>query len=849
MTITLDLEKLRAAGGPPQQPPFPHQSQAITALNKVFTFRDNQTKGGLLVLPTGAGKTFTSVKWLGDVALPKNVKILWLAHTFHLLDQAHDTFVQYARWVPQRRTLNIRTISSHPAHFRAADVEPGDDIVIMTTPTAIRNLEPAAVDNRGRPVTSPFKAFVEASRNTRLLVVLDEAHHAPAFGCRNLLLRLRQMVPNLYLLGLTATPTYSDETRRGWLKKLFEQEIIYEAKQTDLIAQNILAAPQFIEMNTGREFEVDDQLYHRLVREHKDLPENLINRLADDSARNDYIVQEYVKHKKSYGKTIIFADRWFQCVYLKEKLLAAGVKADAVYSHIDTDPGSAAARNRRTSDDNHRILQQFKRGTGKNALDVLINVRMLTEGTDVPDVKTVFLTRQTTSTILMTQMIGRALRGTKAGGGKNTANIVLFIDKWRQLINWATPASLDGGTEAGKSQVRGYYPLEYISIHLVEALSRQINQGVNVAPQPFSQFIPVGWYQVELVVSTAANGEAEETASFTEFVMVYEQTRPKFEKFLAAIAPTLSDEWASETLSDAVARPQAQSWLAAHFDPAQDDIGHTLELDLVRLARHLAQRGAPPPFHAFDERDQHDLDRLAQTVLDHRWDDFDTDDYLRAEFARPGSLWPTFYKTYDQFKTAFNGTKERKLYEIRMGRTPKPGPPPPPPPRPDRELTEAEKKQIKQRDGNRCLACGASGKGVRLQIDHIRPVNLGGPTTVENSQTLCSVCNREKNINEINFRITTTQLVSPKEFQLFAPNNNSEDIKRTLTRLVNFFYHCQAVSDIRLHQRSNGRYYANWEIELYAGNDPAWLNRHKKALLKFIKKEPEFSHVKSLKIV
>ena len=41
---------------------------------------------------------------------------------------------------------------------------------------------------------------------------------------------------------------------------------------------------------------------------------------------------------------------------------------------------------------------------------MLINVRMLTEGTDVPDLQTVFLTRQTTSQILMTQMVGRAMR-------------------------------------------------------------------------------------------------------------------------------------------------------------------------------------------------------------------------------------------------------------------------------------------------------------------------------------------------------------------------------------------------------------------------------------------------------
>lgn len=61
----------------------------------------------------------------------------------------------------------------------------------------------------------------------------------------------------------------------------------------------------------------------------------------------------------------------------------------------------------------------------------------LTEGTDVPDIDTVFLTRQTTSQILMTQMIGRALRGPTFGGTEK-ANIVLFVDDWKQKIHWAT---------------------------------------------------------------------------------------------------------------------------------------------------------------------------------------------------------------------------------------------------------------------------------------------------------------------------------------------------------------------------------------------------------------------------
>ena len=442
-------------------------------MKKCFDFDKGQGKGGLLVLPTGAGKTFTTVKWVCDNVVPRNIRVLWLANSFYLLNQAFREICHYACWIPEpRQTLNIRVVSSNPLHDSPSDILLTDDVVVMTTPTAIKNLNSTAEDRSGNRVITNFRKWIEEGNKSGLFVVLDEAHHAPAHGCRHLLIGsddlqpgIRKIVRRTNLLGLTATPTYADDSRKGWLGKIFEGGIIYQADKAKLVHQGILARPNFISRPTGNEFYVPDDLYNRLVREHKDLPEDIIEKLANDSRRNDFIVQEYVQNKERYGKTIIFADRWFQCVYLKTKLLERGIKADAVYSHIEADPGSAEGRNQRTASDNDRILEEFrneKNKDGSEKLDVLINVRMLTEGADVPSVRTVFLTRQTTSQTLMTQMIGRALRGREAGGA-DEANIVMFMDEWKRLIDWATPASLDGGTE--ESQViRGYYPLEYVSI-------------------------------------------------------------------------------------------------------------------------------------------------------------------------------------------------------------------------------------------------------------------------------------------------------------------------------------------------------------------------------------------------
>src|SRR5262249_52270733 len=158
---------------------------------------------------------------------------------------------------------------------------------------------------------------------------------------------------------------------------------------------------------------------------------------------------------------------------------------DAVYSHVEADPAGAEGRKRRTPADNAAVLQRFRDGE----LDVLINVRMLTEGTDVPDVQTVFLTRQTTSTILLTQMVGGALRGPKFGGTAD-AYIVSFLDDWKHRINWATYDPLQEGpadTEARPYDRRP--PLHLVSIELVRRLARQMDAGANVNPVPFRRLL------------------------------------------------------------------------------------------------------------------------------------------------------------------------------------------------------------------------------------------------------------------------------------------------------------------------------------------------------------------------
>jgi superfamily II DNA or RNA helicase len=294
----------------------------------------------------------------------------------------------------------------------------------------------------------------------------------------------------MYLLGMTATPTHAEEKKRGWFSNLFPQGILSYATVEELMAAGILAKPIFEDARTDFTPHFDEREYRKWMYTYRDLPEDLITQLAENQERNEFISETYVQNQKRYGKTIIFADRWWQCEAICEYLLKNGVRADVVYSHFDADPGNVEARNKRDRNENSRVLEDFRH----NKLDVLLNVRMLTEGTDVPNINTVFLTRQTTSQILVTQMVGRALRGPEFDG-TDTAYIVSFIDSWREMIDWGVPQLLIGGVE-GETAAREIKPLDLISIELVRRFSRDMIHGGADIP-PFISLLPMGWYKIE----------------------------------------------------------------------------------------------------------------------------------------------------------------------------------------------------------------------------------------------------------------------------------------------------------------------------------------------------------------
>ena len=179
-------------------------------------------------------------------------------------------------------------------------------------------------------------------------------------------------------------------------------------------------------------------------------------------------------------------------------------------------------------------------------LDVLVNVNIVTEGVDVPNVQTVFLTRPTKSKILMTQMIGRGLRGTKVGGTAITY-IVDFLDKWQDdLVAWVIPEKLHKEEEIIEPVVvvgAGQSEQELSDLEILRTISEgKLAEFINLANSTFNlsafekfsliERIPIGYYSFDYEFTTE-DGDGG-TKSCT--VLLYDCMKPLFDELMNWLA-------------------------------------------------------------------------------------------------------------------------------------------------------------------------------------------------------------------------------------------------------------------------------------------------------------------------
>lgn len=735
---------------------FVHQNEAQIAMTKAIL--ENEGKdffSGLLVIPTGGGKTFIAAEWLLKNWLDKGKRVLWIAHRHELLEQAFGTFKKncYHNLLPRKKSLHYRIISGQ--HDKAVRIQAKDDLII------------ASKDSLNKGANYLLNNWVVQNQLEELFLVIDEAHHATAKTYRKLINSLQEHIERFKILGLTATPFRTSEKEQGLLHKIFPDDIIHKTDLRTLISRNILAEPIFEETTTEWQAanEITDSDIEKIQR--FDLPEEIKVLLASQKDRNNQIVEHYLANRDKYGQLLVFALNIDHAVALSalfnQKGETVGINSDFIVSGL-CDGVTHVSLNK----ENREKLRKFRSGE----LNILVNMNIVSEGTDLPNVQSVFLTRPTISKILMTQMIGRALRGKKAGG-TDQAYVVSFIDNWQDKISWINPEKLfivdnvdfnETDKETEKRLVR------LISIEKIAEFARIMDRTVDtnsLAALDFLDRIPVGIYAFSLLESS---GDGENIERNCE-VLVYNHMQRQYENFIESLPDFFEkariDVDKKEMLHKIELLELSMKVESRFFNNARFQLGFE-EKDIQDILMYYFDNHEPPRFIHFSERENYDIDKIAKDIYEKDLGPRDQGNMINLLWEDDKIAWKALFGFNKQYfvneiglslqkmvyghglfqhissTSPVDEGEERQYEDMSLSelREHAPGY--------HQRLSDGVYKKYTNKKGQYYSAISGHADRSKLvfEIDHIKPFSKGGKTRLDNLQLVTWWENRKKGDKE-----------------------------------------------------------------------------------------------------
>ncbi len=393
---------------------FKHQRIAAYNIREQLT---TTPKKALLHMPTGAGKTRTAMNIVSDHFRNNEPSVvIWLAASEELCEQAVEEFEK--AW----GFLGNRELRVH--RFWGG-----------------RNLDPLSIDEgfivAGLPkmVSTAKKSgghqFIADLAKKVSLIIIDEAHQSVANTYKFILESLYNFDHDKQLLGLSATPgrTYDDIEQDRELANFFSKKKVilevegYENPVEYLVDQGYISKVNYVQLtHSGNTFTEKD--FSNL----NEIPKAVLNKVGEDEQRNLKIVYEAKRLAESHKRIIIFAPSVDASDSIAFVLRILGYKSYSL-------TGNTSTYNRKS------IINDFKNDDTEPK--ILCNYGVLTTGFDAPKTSAAIIARPTVSLVLYSQMIGRAIRGLKAGGNRE-AEIVTVIDQGlpgfrsvaESFINW-----------------------------------------------------------------------------------------------------------------------------------------------------------------------------------------------------------------------------------------------------------------------------------------------------------------------------------------------------------------------------------------------------------------------------
>jgi len=366
--------------------PNPMQSEALVEISRV---RASGVDKALVISATGTGKTILAALDVRDVA---PARMLFIVHREQILDRAIFEFGRVLGEPPSAFGKLAGGTRDVEARYLFATIQ------TLSKPDVLQGIDPRAFE----------------------YVLVDEVHHAGASSYQRV---LEHLEPD-FLLGMTATPERTDGFN---VFELFDFNVPYEIRLARALESDMLAPFHYygvadVKFDDGTTVHVEDR----------------IDRLAS-RVRVDHVLAALDRYAQAgvQPKGLIFCSRVEEAMALSEKLNASTFRGRELRTVALS--GSDATLDRELA------VEALTEGS----LDYILTVDIFNEGVDIPAVNQVVMLRQTQSSIVFVQQLGRGLR---KHGGKEYTVVIDFIGNYAN--NYLIPIALLGDDSLNKESVR-----------------------------------------------------------------------------------------------------------------------------------------------------------------------------------------------------------------------------------------------------------------------------------------------------------------------------------------------------------------------------------------------------------
>ena len=366
------------------------QKDALSALN---SHQKSDGSDGVVVMPTGSGKTFLAVTWFKE-QLVKNpeAKLLFICHNKDILSQANEKEFQ----------VYLKDYNLSYGYYHGTEKSIQAQIVFATVQTLFKNLHKFAA-----------KYFD--------YIIVDEAHHYQALSFKKVI----EYFSPKFLLGLTATPDRLDN------KNIFEVcgNSLYNANAEFAIKNDILCKFNYYCVDNSVDF--SDLVWNGYKYKESDLNRKLCVEEYDSAFLKDY--KNLVIKKFKRKKTICFCATVEHAHRMANLFALNGISAVALTGKKSNETRATIQPKKRK-----QIVKDFSEGV----YDIIFVRDLFNEGVNIPNADCIMLMRPTSSKTIFAQQIGRGLRKFE---GKSNLLILDFVGNAKKSeINFEYLSSLIG---------------------------------------------------------------------------------------------------------------------------------------------------------------------------------------------------------------------------------------------------------------------------------------------------------------------------------------------------------------------------------------------------------------------